>query len=208
MKIIRIIVISMLFIIPSVSHAEASESECGDSFTMAYNRSMWFTGMIYSTLSCDTHMLDWYENAAAIMGSAPLNNYYTREDEVCYFEGYYTGLVERVAYEYQICTPRMEDEINRFSCIPLETLANYAAYVLVGANETIEELSEADLESIFSATPDYEVCEEVLPDESCTEKVTEVLTDNMNSDDEDLMKIFITEFCPAGGDDDEPDGGV
>jgi hypothetical protein len=196
----------MLLIIPSVSHAELPE--CGNSGLIAYNTSAWFVGMVYTNLNCTTDLLDWYENALAVVGSAPLDKYEKREDEVCYFEGYYAGLVGRIAYEYKRCEPILEEEINRYSCIPLETLATYAANLLIGANETIEDLSEADLEMIFSATPDYEVCEEVLPGESCAEKVTEVLTDNMNSNDEDLMNMFITEFCPAGGDDDEPDGGV
>lgn len=209
MKIIRIIAMSMLFTIPAVSQAEVPI--CGNSGIYGYNDSAWFTAAVYGKINCNTDLVDRYENILAILGppAAPLGDNYTREQRLCYFEGYYNGLVDRVADEYEKCESRIGDLTDRFACIPLETLANYAANLLMSVNKSIEDLSETDLERIFGATPHFGVCEEVVPGESCTEKVTEILTDNMTSDDEDLMKIFITEFCPAGsGDDDEPDGGV
>jgi len=200
MKTIRMILLSMLLIIPSVSRA--AFLNCGDTYNYGYNTSTLFAGLVYTRLECNVYLISWYENMLAGVGSSPLDTYDSRQEKLCYFDGYYDGLVERVAYEYEKC---YSDGAKRFSCIPRETLAMYAANILIGVNETLKDLTEVELEEVFNATPNYPVCEEVVAGESCAERVTAVLTNNMYFDDEDLMNIFITQFCPLV---DEPDGGV
>jgi len=206
MKTIRIIVLSILFIIPSVS--QAAFLNCKDTYNYGYNTSTLFAGLVYTRLECNIYLIGWYENMLAGVGSSPLDTYDTRQEKLCYFDGYYDGLVERMAYEYEKCYTGSSDNLEqakRFACIPRETLAMYAANLLIGVNETLKDLTEVELEEIFNATPNYPVCEEVVIGESCSERVTAVLTNNMYFDDEDLMNIFITQFCPIV---DEPDGGV
>lgn len=193
MKKFSFLLVSLYLAYPCLSHA--AFPTCEDARNYGRNTAVLFGGMVYNRLNCNVDLRSLYENALANMASTPLGTNDSDEQKVCYFEGYYSGLTERLPEEYKKCY--FELEIPEFVCIPPETIAMYASNVFLGASNSLEKFEEAEVSKIFGTVPEYEICEEVVAGESCADTIKTVLKDDPFFSRENLVDVLIERVCPS-----------
>ena len=210
MKIIKSLLIVLTLTLPSISYA--AFATCEDARNSGRNFSVLFAMLVYERMECNVDLMDIYESSLAKIGSYPLNTNDSDGIKVCYFKGFYDGLAEQIPQEYGKCYNNQEpsdtdsdadtDSDSTFSqcipfhfqCIPIETMAMYAANVLIGASLSTENLTEADVQTIFSANPEYEICEELTPG-SCENRIVDIL-EQYPEIDQVLIDLLIERLCP------------
>jgi len=201
MKPISFLLIALLTALPGLS--EAAFLTCEDAENYGWNTSTLFATSVYLRADCDPDLLQEYEIPLARIGSKPLTTSDTDEIKVCYFAGFYRGLMESVSNAYEICAAKQDIEKSvycpiepqeLFSCIPFRTVALFAANVLIGVSLSVDELTVSDIQKIFDIEIDYAVCKQRLPG-LCAASIISVLNDNPEFDDYELAEILAGYIC-------------
>ena len=195
MKSKALLFIISILIIPKIS--QAAYRDCEDATNSGRNLSVLLTGWIYDQLECDTYWKPIYENILARMGANPLDSSDSEYLKICYFEGRYNGLMERVPVRYGECLAGGGDP-DYFACIPVETVAMFAANVVIGAALSIDVLTPNNLQKVLTAEPEYPICEETEVG-SCSAKIDSVLAGNPDFNEEvnvdEIRVLLIERLC-------------
>jgi hypothetical protein len=165
---------------------------CEDARNYGWNTSVLFTSLVYQRADCDNEFMEIAEQTLARVWATPLTTNDTDEEKVCYFEGIYEGVTDRLSFEYQSCYFDT-GEHDLFDCIPIETIALFSANTLMGLYNSIEETSGDDVLAIFDRDLSYAVCKE--SEEACEETISAVLLESVDADDKFLADLLIEKIC-------------
>ena len=194
-KAVLIIMVSMISL-PQIS--EAAFPTCGEARKYGKNVSTLFTELVYEQAECNEQLIVIYERFLAGIGANPLTTNDPESIILCYFEGHYNGLMERIPYEYSECLTG-EEPPEYFSCIPMETVAMFATNVVIGAALSIDILTEDNLQQVLVAEADYPICEEAMPG-SCSDQVIAIAASNTAFQDEinaeEIETLLVQNLCP------------
>jgi len=193
-------VLLFVLVLTSSGIAKAAFLTCEDARNYGWNRAVLFTSMVYQSVECDIELLDSAEKMLAMVGSNPLPTSDTDELKFCYFEGYYNGLIERVHFEYQKCYFKGDNRLF-FECISDDTLANYTANILLAVYNSVEELNEVNVQTIFKEDFQYDVCVEDEIDNTCAETVFNIFQDVPEFEDQMMLDWMTDKYCYLNIDD-------
>jgi hypothetical protein len=194
-------VLLFVLVLTSSGVAKAAFPTCEDARNYGWNRAVLITSLVYQRVQCDTELLDSAEKMLAIIGSNPIVTSDPDETKVCYFEGYYSGLIERLRFEYQKCYFEVEDR-TFFECISADTHANYAANILLGLYKSVEEPKQVDVETVFAQELKYDICFDDNIENTCSETIFNVFAEAPEFEDQLMLDWMVEEFCYPNDDED------
>lgn len=192
MKIISVLFFVSVCFLPNISRA--AFVTCEDAHNYGWNTSVLFTNLVYKRADCDSEFIDVAEQTLSRIWATPLTTNDTDEEKVCYFDGIYEGLTDRLSFEYKTCYFETGQHV-LFGCVPIETMAMFAASSLLGLYSSIEEVTNEEVLAIFDQELNYAICEET-EEGSCANTISDMLLENIDIEDAFLIDSLTEIMCP------------
>jgi hypothetical protein len=192
MRQIAALIIGSLVAAPAVSWG--AFRTCQDAWNYGRNTSELYAGQVFKRISCDPSQLDNAQHTLAEIGASEvLATQDSDAKKECFYDGYLSGLLERVSTEFGQCTD------SAFQCVGQLAVAEYAAYLYVGMFQALSDpqaLTKGTLSSIYDTSAKLSVagvgeCGAVSPD--CSNTISSIIHGGLGPNAKDVQIGYIIE---------------
>lgn len=137
---------ALVMALPALASAQVFPT-CQDASNYGYNAAHLYVGQAFARMRCNPAQLQ-QTNATLVGAVENMQPTFIDTDamRLCYYDGFYSGVIDRLEYEYGQC-----DSTSGFPALTFEPVSRYAIAVLSSMTRSVRRsLSAANLDQVFS----------------------------------------------------------